>query len=147
MISCSLSFAPLRRALDFCSEKNPAVLLSAFSANAHALLSTSFAHDSSFFFFCSHLFNVFPFCFLFFVLLRFLLHLLSPPGSPSPSLPTPSYSVLVSISISTALSTVFHSINSLNNSPLFRSLSPVLFLCLIGRFNCISLYESLLLQP
>ena len=56
----------------------------------------------------------------------------SPAGSPSrggdvtvyvcdinqPSLPTPFYSVLVSISVFMALSTVFHSINSPDNSPL-----------------------------
>ena len=34
------------------------------------------------------------------------------------SLPTPFYSVLASVSVFTALSTVFHSINSLDNSPL-----------------------------
>ena len=44
------------------------------------------------------------------------------------SLPTPFYSVLVSISVFMALSTVFHSINSPNNSPLFHSILPVLFL-------------------
>ena len=42
-----------------------------------------------------------------------------------PSLPTPSYSVLMSISVFMALSTVFHSINSPDNSPLFRSVLPV----------------------
>ena len=46
------------------------------------------------------------------------------------SLPTPFYSVLghVSIFVFMALSTVFHSINSLNNSPLSHSIFPVLFL-------------------
>ena len=46
-----------------------------------------------------------------------------------PSLPTPFYSVLVSISVFVALSTVFHSINSLDNSPFshFRS-----YFCSIG---------------
>ena len=34
-----------------------------------------------------------------------------------PSLPTPFYSVLVSVSVCMALSTVFHSINSPDNSP------------------------------
>ena len=34
------------------------------------------------------------------------------------SLPTPFHSVLVSVSVFIALSTVFHSINSLDNSPL-----------------------------
>ena len=42
-----------------------------------------------------------------------------------PSLPTPFYSVLVSVSVFLALSTVFHSANSPNNSPLFHSVIPV----------------------
>ena len=58
------------------------------------------------------------------------------------SLPTPFYSVLVSISVFTALSTVFHSINSLDNSP-FLTLFFRSYLCLIGPFSFISLYESL----
>ena len=45
-----------------------------------------------------------------------------------PSLPTPFYSVLVSVSVFMVLSTVFHSINSLDNSPLSHSVLPVLFL-------------------
>ena len=45
-----------------------------------------------------------------------------------PSLPTPFYSVLASISVFIALSTVFHLINSPDNSPLFRSVFLVLFL-------------------
>ena len=45
-----------------------------------------------------------------------------------PSLPTPFYSVLVSVSVFRALSTVFHSINSPDNSPLSRSVLPVLIL-------------------
>ena len=45
-----------------------------------------------------------------------------------PSLPTPFHSVLVSISVFMALSTVFHSINSPDNSPLSRSVLPVSFL-------------------
>ena len=62
----------------------------------------------------------------------FSLFLLVPAGSPSPggdvmvyvtdinqpSLPTPFYSVLVSVSVFMALSTVFHSINSPDNSSL-----------------------------
>ena len=44
-----------------------------------------------------------------------------------PSLPTP-YSVLVSVSVFVALSTVFHSLNSPDNSPLSHSVLPVLFL-------------------
>ena len=43
-----------------------------------------------------------------------------------PSLPTPFYSVLESVSILMALSTVFHSINSPDNSPFSDSVLPVL---------------------
>ena len=45
-----------------------------------------------------------------------------------PSLPTLFYSVLVSISVLMTLSTVFHSTNSPDNSPLSHSVLPVLFL-------------------
>ena len=45
-----------------------------------------------------------------------------------PSLPTPFYSVLVSVSVFMTLSTVFHSLNFPNNSPLSHSVLPVLFL-------------------
>ena len=55
------------------------------------------------------------------------------------------YSVLVSVSVFRALSTLFHSINSPNNSPLSHSVLPVLF-CLIGPFKYTALYKSLL-QP
>ena len=55
-----------------------------------------------------------------------------------PSLPTPFHSVLVSISVFIALSTVFHSINYPDNSPLSHSVLLVLF-CLIGPLNYISL--------
>ena len=61
-----------------------------------------------------------------------------------PSLPTPSYSVLVSISVFMALSTIFHSINSPDNSPLSHSVLRSYF-CLTDPFNYIPLYESLLL--
>ena len=44
-----------------------------------------------------------------------------------PSLPTPFYSVLVSVSVFLTLSAVFHSINSTDNSPLSHSVLPVLF--------------------
>ena len=57
------------------------------------------------------------------------------------------YSVLVSVSVFMALSTVFHSINSPDNSPFFVCFFTLFFwfyLCLIGPFNCIFLYESLL---
>ena len=50
------------------------------------------------------------------------------PNINQPSLPTPFYSVLVSISVSMALSSVFHSINSPNNSPFSDSVLPVLSL-------------------
>ena len=81
-----------------------------------------------------------------------------------PSFPTPFHSVLVSISVFMALSTVFHSINSPDNSPFSDSVLTVLSLpycsyslisallllqsslCLIGPFNFIFLYDSLL-QP
>ena len=43
------------------------------------------------------------------------------------SLPTPFYSVLVSVSVFTSLSTVFHSINSPDNSSLSHSVLPVLY--------------------
>ena len=71
-----------------------------------------------------------------------LLSLMVPAGSPSrgadvtvyvfdinqPSLPTPFYSILVSISVFLVLSTVFHSINSPDDSPLSHSVLAVLFL-------------------
>ena len=59
-----------------------------------------------------------------------------------PSLPTPFYSVPLSVSVFTALSTVLHSISSLDNSLLSHSVLLVLF-CLVGPFNYVSLYESL----
>ena len=62
-----------------------------------------------------------------------------------PSLPTPFYCVLVSISGFMALSTGFHSTKSPDNSLLSHSVFAVLF-CLIGPFNYISLYGRLL-QP
>ena len=45
-----------------------------------------------------------------------------------PSLPTPFYSVLFTVSVFVTLSTVFHSIYSPDNSPLSRYVLPVLFL-------------------
>ena len=62
-----------------------------------------------------------------------------------PSLPTPFYSDLASVSVFMALSIVFHSINSPDNSPFSHPVLPVLSL-LIGPFDYMSLYESLL-QP
>ena len=55
------------------------------------------------------------------------------------------YSVLVCISVCIAPSTVFHSINSPDDPPLFHSVFQVCF-CLVDLFNYISLCESLL-QP
>ena len=55
------------------------------------------------------------------------------------SLPTPFHSVLVSISVFMALSTVFHSINSPDNSPLSHSVLPVSFLPYWSFQLCISL--------
>ena len=49
-------------------------------------------------------------------------------GVNQPSLLTPFYSVFVSVSVFMDLSTVFHSVNSLNNSPFSDSVLPVLFL-------------------
>ena len=45
-----------------------------------------------------------------------------------PSLPIPVYSVLESVFVFIALSTVFHSINSPDNSPLSHSVLPILLL-------------------
>ena len=59
-----------------------------------------------------------------------------------PSLPTPFYSVLVSISVFIALSAEFNSINSGDIFPFSDCSSS--YLCLIGPFNYISLYKSLL---
>ena len=60
-----------------------------------------------------------------------------------PSLPTPFDSVLVSVPVYMALSTVFHSINSPDNSPPFLILFFLSYFCLIGPFNYISLDKSL----
>ena len=59
-----------------------------------------------------------------------------------PSVPTRFYSVLVSVSVFMALSTVFHFINSPDNFPLSHSVLPVLVL-LYWCFQ-LSLCESLL---
>ena len=56
-----------------------------------------------------------------------------------PSLPTPFYSVLVSISVFMVLSNVFHSINYPDNSPLSHSVLPVFFL----PYRSFQLYISL----
>ena len=56
-----------------------------------------------------------------------------------PSLSTPFYSVLTSISVFIALSTVFLSINSPDNSPFSHSVLPVLYLPNWSFQPCISL--------
>ena len=58
------------------------------------------------------------------------------------SLLTPFYSVLVSVCVFIALSTVFHSIRSPNNSPLSHSVLPVLFLPYWSFQLCVSLWKS-----
>ena len=60
-----------------------------------------------------------------------------------PNWPTPVYSVLVSVSVFMALSTVFHSINSPDNSPLSHSVLLVLFL----PFWSFQLHIALLQSP
>ena len=60
--------------------------------------------------------------------------------SKTKSLPTSFFSVLVSTSVFVALSTVFHSINSPDNSPFSHSVLPVLSLPYCGPFKYISLY-------
>ena len=59
-----------------------------------------------------------------------------------PSLPTPFYSVLVSLSAFKALSTVFHSINSPDNSPFSHSALPVLSLPYWSFQLYVSLWKS-----
>ena len=85
------------------------------------------------------------------------LSLFVPTGSPScggdvagyifdinqPSLPTPFYSLLVSVSVFMDFSTVFHSIISLDNSLLSHSVLLVLFLPYCSFQLCIFLCESL----
>ena len=56
-----------------------------------------------------------------------------------PSLPTPFYSVLVSVAVFMALATVLHSINSSDNSPLSHSAPLVLILPYWSFQICISL--------
>ena len=58
-----------------------------------------------------------------------------------PNLPT-LFILLLCLFVFIALSTVFHSINSPDNSPLSHSIFLVLF-CLIGPFNYVSLDDSL----
>ena len=68
-----------------------------------------------------------------------------------PSLPTPFYSVLVSLSVSMALSAGFYSINSPDNSLLSRSVLPVLFLpkdvFVLSSFSSCSFLLSLFVCP
>ena len=63
-----------------------------------------------------------------------------------PSLPTPLYAVLVSVSVFMALSTVFHSINSPDNSPLFPSVLPALILR-YWSLNYLSFFMKVSLSP
>ena len=63
-----------------------------------------------------------------------------------PNLPTPFCSVLVSVFVFIALSTVFHSIYSPDNSSLSHPVLPALFLPYWSFQPYISLYERLL-QP
>ena len=66
-----------------------------------------------------------------------------------PSLPTPFYSVLVSVSVFTALSTVFHSIKSSDNFPFSYPVLPVFFLPYWSFQLCVSLRKcpSALVEP
>ena len=63
-----------------------------------------------------------------------------------PSLPTPFYFVLVSITVFMALSTVFHSINYPDNSPLSHSVLVVLFLPYLF-LSTISLFMKVSFSP
>ena len=58
-----------------------------------------------------------------------------------PNLPTPFHSVLASISVFMALSTVFHSIHSPDNSPFSHSVLPGHIFSLIDPFSYISLMK------
>ena len=62
------------------------------------------------------------------------------------SLPTPFYSVLVSISVFMALSTVFHFIHSPDNSSPSHSVLPVLFLALLD-LSTIYLFLNVSVSP
>ena len=62
------------------------------------------------------------------------------------SLPTPFNSVLVSVFVFMALSTVFHSINSPDNSPFSDSVLPVLSLVLLV-LSTIYLFMKVSLSP
>ena len=59
-----------------------------------------------------------------------------------PSLPTQSYSVIVSISVFMALSTVFHSNNSPDDSPISHSVLPVISALLVLSALCIFMKVS-----
>ena len=59
-----------------------------------------------------------------------------------PSLPIPFHSVLVSVPVFMALSTLFHSINSPDNSSLSHSVLPVLIVPHWSFRLCISLLQS-----
>ena len=109
---------------DFFSKANDTACVAHFTAHSMSLL--IFTWDDSRVLAC----------------IKLLPFFLVPVGSPSrggdvmvcvkeinqPSLPTPFHSVLVSISVSMALSTVFHFINSPDNFPFTHSVLVVLFL-------------------
>ena len=59
-----------------------------------------------------------------------------------PSFPLPFYSVIVSISVFMALSTVFHSINSPDDSPISHSVLPVISALLVLSALCIFMKVS-----
>ena len=59
------------------------------------------------------------------------------------SLPTPVYTVLVSVSVFLAFSTVFHFINSPNNSPFFLCSSGLISTLLVLSTIYLSLKDSL----
>ena len=62
-----------------------------------------------------------------------------------PSLPTPFYSVLVSVSVFMALSTVFHSINSPDNSAFSLCSSGLIFALLV--LSTVYLFVKVSLSP
>ena len=59
-----------------------------------------------------------------------------------PSLPTPSYSVLVAVSVFMAISTVFYSVNSPDNSPISHSVLQILILPYWSFEQYVSLLKS-----
>ena len=64
-----------------------------------------------------------------------------------PSLLTPFYSVLVSVSVFMALSTVFHFINSADNSPFFDAVLQVLSLAYQLALSTVDLFMKVSFSP